>query len=205
MRWVAPSGPVCVAVPPRCAADWLEPQQGPLAVLSLDESAGRTADPQQVRALLDWAARHTRSVDGQTESVRDLLDERLTAPGLVSYAVRIVRSAGLPDRLLEHTGRVLEVIADDGCECRYCEPRSEAVRPPERPRRCRYHGTPDEAHAVVARWWPAREGADLSSPVWAYQLAQQWSAARGARAQKEARSRKNADSAMQELQMRGLA
>lgn len=205
MNWRSPRGVACEACLPRTAADWLEPQQGPLAVLGLDEAEGRTPDPQQVRALLDWAARHTRSVDGDTGPARDLLDERLTAPDLVVYASRIVNSTGLPERVLAHTERTLHVIADDGCECRMCAPRNEAQRPVERPRRCRFYGVPDAVHGVVGRWWPIRETVDLDSPVWAYQLGRQWSAARGKRAQKEARARQNAESAIQELKMRGLA
>lgn len=190
----------------RCATagDWLEVQASVLAPLRLDEATGGPVDPGLARDLLDWVARHTVEVCSISGPVSDVLDTVLTAPCMVAYASRIVERSGLPHRLLEHTQAALDVIADHGCECRTCQPRDPDNVPP-RTERCRFWGVPDAAHAVIGYWWPMRERVGLDAPVWAYQLTQQWSRAQGSRAAKEARSKRNAEAAINELKMRGLA
>jgi len=163
-----------------------------LASMSHDIESGREACPADVLRLLDWCARHTLSVEVageriEAEDMVDALDEHIAPAMLIAYAHHLTTAEGLGSDLLAHARDLLDLLAAGGCECPTCRGRQT-----EPSRSCALMALPQSARTLVLSWWPLREHIDYSTPLWAYQLHQQWqdAAARAALARHEERTKK---------------
>ena len=176
-EWSGPGGVLLTFDAPGRIGDVLDLQSSILPGMVFAYEAGRESSTSDCLRLLAWCARFTLRVEQDGEPVEargvaDALDQALSPASLIEYAAYLADVSSLPAGLVEAAGEFMDLLAEGGCECRFCKGRTS-----EPDRFCAVEKVPRSARTAVLSWWPLRETINFSSPVWAYQLYQQWQGA----------------------------